>query len=131
MAYVIACLMSGVSFLLNRTLLKYFGNITVISLSPAVEEMSKTLFAFYLNADIAATHITFGFLEAVYDWYNGSKKGNGKAAALSIAGHSLFGVFTLVALKLTGSIWPALGAGLVSHLAWNVVIIRFIREDSK
>lgn len=130
MAYVIACLMAGLSFLLNRALLKHIGNITVISMSPAVEEMSKTLLAYYLDADIFATHVTFGLLEAVYDWYNGTKD-SGKAAALSIAGHSLFGVLTLVVLKLAGSIWPALGAGLATHLAWNVTMIRLIREDRK
>lgn len=128
MAYVIACLMAGLSFLFNRALLKYIGTVTVISMSPVIEELLKTLPAYYLSADIFATHATFGLLEAVYDWRTGRKEG-GKAAVLSITGHSLFGAFTLMTLKLTGDIRLATGAGVAAHLAWNTLIIRLVRRD--
>lgn len=123
MAYVIGCLTAGLSFILNRLLLKYVGRVTVISCSPLVEEGAKTLLAFYLGADIVVTHVTFGVLEAVYDWTNSQNDGV-KAAFFSIGGHSMFGMLTLMALAVTQSIWLGLGSGLAAHLLWNVTVIR-------
>ncbi len=123
MAYVIGCLMAALSFILNQVLLKYAGRVTVISYSPLVEEGAKTLFAYYMGADIVATHITFGLLEACYDWIN-SRENGVKAAVLSIGGHSMFGLLTYIVLIMTESIWLGLALGLAAHLAWNVTVIR-------
>lgn len=123
MAYIIACLMAALSFLLNRALLRHTGRVAVISYSPAVEEMAKTLLAYYLGADILATHVAFGVLEGGFDWYNYHRDGH-KAAMLSLVGHSLFGALTVAALSFTDSVWLAVLVGLIAHLAWNVTIIR-------
>lgn len=122
MAYIIACLMASLSFLLNRLLFKFIGNFTVVTLSPVIEEAAKTLLAYYLHADILVTHATFGILEGLYDWYGG--RHGEKAALLSIIGHSLFGLLTVGGLYLTGSIWLGLCIGAVAHLYWNVTVIR-------
>lgn len=122
MAYIIACLMASLSFLLNRLLLKYIGNVTVVSISPVIEETAKTLLAYYLDADILLTHVTFGVLEGIYDWYGG--RYGGKAALFSIVGHSLFGLLTVGGLYFTGSIWLSLCMGVAVHLTWNVTVIR-------
>ncbi len=125
MAYVIAALMAGLSFVLNRLFLRYIGPVTVISLGPVAEEASKTLFAYYLGAEIVLVHAVFGAIEAVYDW----QQSNGNsfiAPTLSLAGHSFFGAATMGVLYVTGSIWLALAVGIFLHLAYNVTMVRLI-----
>ena len=125
MGYVIGCLMAGLSFLLNKLLLKYVGIKVVISYSPVVEEVSKTLCSYYLAADIIITHMIFGILEASYDWYQQRSKERGRIAALlSIAGHTLFGAVTVAAFKLSESIFLAITIAIAVHLIWNVTWIR-------
>jgi hypothetical protein len=125
MAYVIGCLMAALSFLLNKILLKYVGMKAVISYSPVVEEVTKSLCSYYLAADILATHVVFGMLEAGYDWYNTADGQRGKWAALvSIIGHSLFGCLTLLGLYISSSIWIAIFVASCVHVMWNVTLIR-------
>jgi len=125
MAYIIGCLMAGLSFSLNRLLLKYIGLKIVISYSPIIEELTKTICSYYLEADILATHITFGILEAAYDWYQNNNVPRGKKAAfLSITGHTLFGVLTITFLNLSGSIFIGIFTAICAHLIWNITLIR-------
>lgn len=130
MAYVIACLMAALSFLLNRRLLQFTGSVTIISYSPVVEEGAKTLLSFYLGADILATHVLFGVLEAGYDWYASSGTGT-KAVFFSVLGHSLFGLITIVCLSVSSSVWLGLGGGILTHLLWNVMVIRLLAGGKK
>ncbi len=123
MAYVLAGLMAALSFLLNRTALKVVGLKTVITCSPVLEEAAKSCPAFYFGADILLTHVGFGAIEAGYDWYTSRKHGTA-AAILSIFGHGLFGLVTVGTLALTGQFLLALSAGMVTHVAWNVAMIR-------
>lgn len=125
MAYVIGCLMAGLSFLLNRLLLKYIGINVVISYSPIVEELTKTLCSYYLAADILVTHVVFGVLEAGYDWFNRQNGQRGTIAALlSIVGHTLFGGITVFVFNLSNSIFIGILTGIGVHLLWNVTLIR-------
>ena len=125
MAYVIGCLMAGLSFLLNRLLLKYIGIKVVISYSPVVEELTKTLCSYYFAADILVTHIIFGVLEAVYDWSKEQNKRCGRIAALlSIIGHTLFGGITVFVFNLSSSIYLGILVGIGIHVVWNVTLIR-------
>ena len=125
MAYVIGCLMAGLSFLLNKLLLKYIGIKVVISYSPIAEELSKTLCSYYLSADILVTHIIFGVIEAGYDWFNQQNEQRGTiAAVLSIVGHILFGGITVLVFNLSDSIYIGIVAAIVVHVVWNVTLIR-------
>jgi len=122
---VIGCLMAGLSFLLNKLLLKYIGVKVVISYSPVVEELSKTLCSYYLSADILVTHIVFGVLEAIYDWLHQQNEQRGTIAALlSIVGHTLFGGITVLVFNLSNSIYIGVVAAIVVHVLWNVTLIR-------
>ncbi|BBB91229.1 MAG TPA: hypothetical protein PKA28_15145 [Methylomusa anaerophila] len=125
MAYVIGCLMAALSFLINRALLLYIGPVVVVGLSPIMEETAKTLLAYWLKADILVTHITFGIIEAVYDWHHSRKSGL-TAGFMSILGHSFFGAVTTGILLLSGNIFLGLVAGMAVHLAWNATVIRLI-----
>jgi len=125
MAYVIGCLMAGLSFLLNKLLLKYIGIKVVISYSPVMEELTKTLCSYYLSADILVTHVVFGILEAGYDWFNRQNGQRGSIAALlSIVGHTLFGGITVFIFGHSNNIFIGILAGSSIHLVWNVVLIR-------
>ncbi|QJW47461.1 hypothetical protein HA075_17775 [bacterium BFN5] len=123
MGYVIGCLVAALSFLLNRMLIKQIGLQTMITASPALEEGTKTLLAFFLGADVLAAHVTFGVVEACYDWYQNGRSGL-KAALFSIGGHSLFGAVTILLLAVSDSIWLALATGILAHVIWNVTVIR-------
>lgn len=128
MAYIIACLAASSSFLLNRALLKLLGVQTIITLSPVLEEMVKTLSAYYFDADILVTHGVFGLIEAVYDWMQ--TRGRLLAAVLSIVGHSLFGFVTVFTAQLTG-VYIGLAAGIVTHLLWNTIMVRFCLRGAR
>lgn len=125
MEYIIAALMAGLSFLLNRLFMRYIGPVTIISLGPVAEEAAKTLFAYYLAAGIVTVHVVFGVIEALYDWFQDEAR-HIIAPFLSVAGHSLFGVVTAGALTFTGSVWAALAVGIVVHLAYNVSVVRLL-----
>ena len=125
MAYLIAVLMAALSFLLNRVILRVVGLKTVITYGPALEEAAKTLLAYQLGADIFATHVVFGFVEAVYDWATSERQGL-VAAMMSILGHSIFGLVTISAVYLSGSIMLALITAILAHLAWNITMIRLL-----
>lgn len=122
LAYVIACLGAAGSFLLNKALLRLFGVQVIITLSPVLEEAAKTLSAFFLGADLLVTHLTFGLIEAVYDWSQSEGKAM-LAALLSILGHGLFGVITLT-VSLATDMYVGLAAGMVAHLVWNAAVLR-------
>ena len=123
MAYIIAPLMAALSFLLNRAALKYIGVTVVITYGPVLEEMAKTLLAFYLGGDILVTHIAFGVIEGVYDWTTADNR-RLAAAMMSILGHSLFGALTVATLFFSGSILTAVIVSSLVHLVWNVTMIR-------
>lgn len=125
-AYVIACLMASLSFLLNRATLRVFGLQSIIFWSPVLEELVKTVPAFYLGADIWITHVGFGLIEGIYDWRTAGK--NGLAAAVfSIGGHGMFGGLTVAGMHYTGSLALGLAPAILTHVAWNLTIIRLAR----
>lgn len=118
--------MAGFSFLLNTLLLRYFGNQVIISYSPILEELAKTLFSYYLGADILLTHIVFGVLEGGYDWLNKKSEDRGLLAAfLSIIGHGLFGGLTVGIFYVSGSIFLGIVIAVCGHLIWNMTLVRF------
>lgn len=129
MAYMIAILMAGLSFLLNRFFLRYLGPVSIISAGPVAEEAAKTLFAYYLGADIITVHALFGVIEAGYDWWQGNREGIA-APLLSVTGHSLFGAGSAGVLLLTGSPWLGLAVGIALHLAYNVAVVRLLANKT-
>lgn len=125
MAYVIGCLMAGLSFLLNKLLLTYMGMKVIVSYSPILEELTKTLGPYYFDADILVTHIIFGVLEAAYDWLHRRNRERGTIAALlSMTGHTLFGTITIAILSLSDSVFLGIVVASSVHLIWNVSLIR-------
>lgn len=129
MAYIVGLLTASLSFLANKALLKLIGPKIIISYSPILEESVKTLLSYFLGADILAAHLTFGILEAAYDWYHSPFK-RVLAAISSIFGHGLFGLLTVGLLFLSGSIWVGLAGGTITHLFWNRTVVFFSENRS-
>lgn len=123
--YILACLMAAASFLLNRWLWKCFGNVVVISYGPLVEELAKTLPAFFLGANIFLTHSVFGIIEAVYDLLNSARQTKAIAVLLSVVGHSTFGGITYFILAQFNNIWMAVVSGVICHVVWNMAVVRY------
>lgn len=126
MAYIIACLMAALSFVANKALLRLIGPQVILTWGPIVEEGAKTLLAWYLAADIVATHVIFRVLEGVYDYLIGTRYRT-QAALTSVVCHTLFGGITVTLLGFTGSIWIAVGGAVIAHAAWNRAVIRLQR----
>lgn len=124
MSYLIGCVVAMISFVLNRALFQRIGYKTIITYSPVVEEVCKTLPAYFIGADILVVHVTFGIIEGCYDFYQNQYTGV-LAGALSIVGHFLFGLTAVVVLMLTANIYLAIVASCVFHLLWNVIVVRF------
>lgn len=124
---LVAVLAAASSFTVNRLLIYGVGNSTVFTLSPLVEELSKTLLAVAVGANVLITHCLFGLIEAVYDWRQAAANGH-RAALASIIGHSLFGWLTVVAIDLVGEVIVGLAAGIAAHLTWNVVVTKIQRR---
>jgi hypothetical protein len=94
-----------------------------------LEESLKTGVAFFFGADILVTHIAFGLIEAVYDWWQSRERGK-VAAILSVVGHGLFGWITVAVTGMTG-IYIGLAAGIISHLVWNTVMLRLQTRSAR
>lgn len=124
MGYVIGCMVAAVSFLLNRALFRRIGFRTVITFSPVLEELCKTLPAYFIGVSILTVHVTFGAIEGAYDFFQNGRTGI-LAALLSVTGHFLFGLMAIVALRLTADIYLAAAAGAALHLVWNMAVVRF------
>ena len=126
MAYVAACLIAPLCFLVNKGLLKYLGPRVVYTWGPAVEETAKTLLPWLVGGDILVTHMTFGLLEGVYDCFTANVH-PGRAAVGSLAGHTLFGFITSALLWQTGLLVPALAAAIAIHMLWNRAALHLSR----
>jgi drug/metabolite transporter (DMT)-like permease len=122
---VLAVVLAGVSFVINRLLLCIIGSQAIISYGPVMEEVIKTLPGYYLGVNIIGIHVVFGMLEGLYDWYQCTGKWKAMLAAFfSVFGHSLFAVVTVEIFHLLGNIWLALAGGILAHLLWNAGMIR-------
>ncbi len=122
MAVVLAGLLAALfSYLANKLALRSFGKSGVLLLVPLVEEVSKTLPAFYLELPIPLTHGIFGLVEAVYDLKNKAHPG---PPLLSFFGHLIFGGATYLTYVSTGVIGYGLLAGIILHSFWNLGIIK-------
>jgi len=100
------------------------GNNAIFIVVPAIEEISKTLGAFFLGANILFTHMVFGAIEALYDGINSSKKIAMAASMASIATHTALGIISYYAFELTGNIGIAIVVSTLLHFTYNYFIVK-------
>ncbi|HBC93822.1 MAG TPA: hypothetical protein DCZ10_13240 [Pelotomaculum sp.] len=95
-------------------------------LAPLVEESLKTAAAVLCGGNILLTHLSFGAVEGFWEYFN---RRNGYYAGLAaLASHSIFGFITVSVYRFYGTLPPALGAGILVHLAWNFLVVKLLEE---
>lgn len=100
----------------------------LIYLVPLVEEVSKTAPAVLFGGDILLTHLSFGAVEGIWEYFN---RRNGFYAGLAaLASHSVFGFITLSVYRVYAML-PALAAGFLAHTAWNYLVMRYMAHQHK
>jgi hypothetical protein len=127
MEYILAFLAAAFSFAVNRLFVEKWAALTIVGTSPALEESAKTLPAYYLSLDILMVHLLFGLIEGALDFWRSGKSGLA-AGLLSVAGHSAFGVLTVLFLSFTKSIVLALLGAVIVHIAWNAAVNRIVNS---
>ncbi|MGI6036390.1 MAG: hypothetical protein ACOYCE_11380 [Limnochordia bacterium] len=111
-----------IAYRLNALAVGRWGGGAVGLLVPAIEELCKTGGACLLGAPIALVHILFGAMEAVYDGYTAGQV-RWAAAALSLAGHAVFGALTGWTAHRRGLPLAMLAAWIL-HALWNSFTLR-------
>ena len=120
--YLVAGLIAALgAYIVNRYLLKRFGENIIVFITPIVEEVLKTGLAVYLNAFILPTHLIFGIVEGIYD-FKTSHFGI-SAGLLSIIWHTFFGLVTIILTQLMGHYVYGLIAAILLHYIGNNIVI--------
>jgi hypothetical protein len=100
-----------------------------VYLAPLVEETSKTTASVLFGGDILLTHLAFGAVEGFWEYFN---RRNGYYAGLAaLASHSIFGFITFLVYHFYGTLTPALAAGILAHIAWNYLVVRYLAQRHK
>ncbi|MCR1899017.1 hypothetical protein NSA47_08465 [Irregularibacter muris] len=109
----------------NKLLLRWQGDKAIIYTVPLVEEVSKSLTAYFISGGLILTHIIFGIIEALYDLiHTKSEKVGFIAAIMSIVSHGIFGILTAYLYKWTGMILLSIFITAISHSLWNYFITK-------
>ncbi|HHV61510.1 MAG TPA: hypothetical protein GXX51_02575 [Firmicutes bacterium] len=112
-------------FILNRYILERARPAFTVVISPFVEEAAKTILALLFAGSIVVVHAIFGIVEAIFDLVANFENGIG-AGIVSAAGHLLFGAITFEVIAATGSILVGISVASFTHLAWNLLVLRFL-----
>ncbi|MBU2700694.1 hypothetical protein Ga0466249_001799 [Sporomusaceae bacterium BoRhaA] len=121
LSILIGCFMASMSFGLNSYLMKHWNKLVVITLGPIIEEMSKSYLAWYLGAAIVLTHVIFGVIEGGYDLV--SSRYGVQGCILSIGGHSLFGIVTVIFYEISGLVSVGILMASLCHIGYNIWVI--------
>jgi hypothetical protein len=119
MLVLVGVLAAALAFIVNRQLVKSFGNRMILFWVPAVEEFFKTGLAVAAAVPIWPVHFIFGLVEMVYEMAGGLTRRNLIAGVVAVAGHGVFGALAGYVADATG-FWPGgWAAATAAHLAWN------------
>lgn len=125
MKFLIAGILASLgAWIGNRAALKLGGVRAIVVISPFIEEIAKTGMAFLTGSSLILTHGVFGLVEGFYDAWNSGVEGL-KAGACSLVGHLFYGYTAFQVLHKFGII-PAIMAGYVVHMLWNLTVLKFI-----
>ena len=109
------------SFAVNRLTYAIWRNSVIIGAVPLIEEVAKSVTAHLLRAHLFSTHVVFGVVEGLCDWYGGKRR---LSAALSaLAAHSFFGWITARVVSETGMLVAGILAGILMHIVWNATLL--------
>lgn len=114
-----------VSFMANKISLKTMGEAGIIVIVPAIEEISKTLTALILKANIIGCHFAFGFIEGIYDIINSSSRIGKWAALASIISHTGFGTVAYLLIRAGYPTYIGIFLSWLLHSSWNWYVIKY------
>ncbi|HHU64161.1 MAG TPA: hypothetical protein GXZ32_08190 [Clostridiales bacterium] len=127
MGSIISVVMAAVlSYFFNKAAIKAAGNKAIVYIVPFIEEGFKTFITLALGGIVLLTHISFGIIEGIYDYFNSNEKINFTACFISVVSHSIFGVVTTLGFVLSKSWYPGLMAAILCHILWNWRMFRRI-----
>jgi len=116
------------SYFLNSRALKLIGDRAVVYSAPIFEETLKTGLAFLLSGSVLISHMTFGMIEAIHDFYRNQGLMGILSAGAGFLSHSLFGLITVLAPRIFKAQTSGIISAMVIHMAWNYSVIN-IRLD--
>lgn len=124
MSYLWAGLLAAAgAWILNRFVVKYYGDAAIIWIIPWLEEILKTGIALVFGANLVLTHGVFGLIEASHDYLVSPRWGLWAGLA-GIVSHWFYGWFTETLFKQTSSWLISIFFAGVLHVLWNDVMIR-------
>jgi hypothetical protein len=130
-AFMLAGFMAALfSFFINKLALKSYGKMAVVALVPLLEEVIKSMTAFFTEAPLLLTHGVFGLVEAVHDVY-GHKGQSFLPFFLSLGGHLVFGAITRFIYVSTGVLGYGILVAAAVHGIWNLSIITILSTEGK
>lgn len=119
-------LASVLAYYINKRALKIWGDEAVTYGAPLVEEILKTFISIALGANILFTHMTFGAVEAIYDFSGHPGARGGTAALVGFVSHGVFGVVTAVVSGYFKSTYMGVAAAVLFHMAWNYTVMNLL-----
>lgn len=124
MSYLWAGLFAAAgAWILNRFVVKHWGEAAIIWVIPWLEEILKTGIAVLLKANLVLTHGIFGLIEASHDYLVSPRWGL-LAGLTGIVSHWFYGWFTAMLFKQTSSWLISIFCAGLLHVFWNHVMIR-------
>lgn len=121
----------GLSYLINKFLIKLLRHHAAIFGAPVFEEILKTLPAYYWDRPVFHVHFLFGLGEAVYDLLTSGRHSGRWAAVFSIISHSVFGAVTSLVFGYTGMVFTAVAFAILIHCTWNLFVMRLLNKEKE
>lgn len=119
---LVGLIAAGGAAVINRYLIAIIGSGMIIYLVPIVEEISKSLLAYFWQVKLPLVHVVFGTVEAIYDFYFGEGRGV-LAGDFGLLSHAIFGYITEVFFWQFNSILLGILVAIVLHILWNYIIL--------
>lgn len=122
-SFIAGLLAALASYKLNSHALAVLGDVAVTYGAPIIEECLKTGFALFLGGSIIVSHITFGIVEALYDYNKNRGLLARLAAGAGFLSHSIFGFTTVFFTQVFNTPIMGILLTLAIHMAWNYLMI--------
>ncbi|NLZ93134.1 MAG: hypothetical protein GX922_03830 [Firmicutes bacterium] len=112
---------AGIAYLLNQFTYRLWQKYTIIGAVPLIEEVAKTMTAYFFGADYFYTHFIFGVIEGSLDAL--ADHGGWLPALSAVFAHSLLGWVTERVINETNMLGAGILAAIIVHIVWNIALL--------
>lgn len=112
---------AGIAYLVNHFSYKLWHKYVIVGAVPLVEEVAKTMSAYFFSADYLYTHFMFGVIEGLLDGF--SANGDWLPAVSAVFAHSILGWITVNVIRETKMVGAGILAAIAVHIAWNTALL--------